>query len=138
MVKGWLSLLAFAGGLYFGREVKARDIVVPPNVIFVPPRIELQPDREPLRLDEIVRHVTREAMRLELSEDEIKRLSKELERRIKEIDPNLERLMKMYRRQYYLDKLERIAAAFCEGSIDRVTYILLTRRYIDKIVALEM
>jgi len=138
MVKGWLSLLAFAGGLYFGREVKARDIVVPPNVIFVPPRIELQPDREPLRLDEIVRHVTREAMRLELSEDEIKRLSKELERRIKEIDPNLERLMKMYKRQYYLDKLERIAAAFCEGSIDRVTYILLTRRYIDKIVALEM
>jgi len=138
MVKGWLSLLAFAGGLYFGREVKARDVRVPPNVVFVPPRIELQPDREPLKLDEIVRYVARESWGRELSGEEVERLSRELERRIREVDPNLDKLMKVYRRQYYLDKLERVAAAFCEGRIDRATYLFLTRRYIDKIVSVEV
>jgi len=138
MVKGWLSLFAFAGGLYFGREVQAREVRVPPNVVFVPPRIELQPDREPLKLDEIVKHVVREAWGLELGEEEVKRLSRELERRIREVDPNLDRLMKMYRMQYYLDKLEKIAAVFCEGRIDRATYLFLTRRYVDKIVSMEL
>jgi hypothetical protein len=35
-------------------------------------------------------------------------------------------------------KLERIAATFCEGRIDRATYLFLTRRYIDKIVGMEL
>ena len=138
MVKGWLSLLAFAGGLYFGREAKAKSIEVPPNVIFVPPRIELQPDKEPLKLDEIVRHVAREAWGYELNEDQAKELSQGLERKIKELDPDLDKLMKIYKRQYYLDKLEKIATAFCEGRIDRAMYLFLTRRYIDKIVSMEL
>jgi hypothetical protein len=138
MVKGWLSLLAFAGGLYFGREAKAKNVEVPPNVIFVPPRIELQPDKEPLKLDEIVRYVVKEAWGYELDEEKAKELSQGLEKKIKEFDPNLDKLMKIYRRQYYLDKLEKIATTFCEGRIDRATYLFLTRRYIDKIVSMEL
>ncbi|MEM1548490.1 MAG: hypothetical protein QXR44_04055 [Thermoproteota archaeon] len=137
MVRGWLSLLAFAGGLYLGREVKAKEVEVPPNIVFVPPRIELQPEREPFKPEDIVRQVAKEAWGLELNEEEVKRLAGEFDKRIREVDPKLDRLIKIYRRQSYLDKLEKIATAFCEGRIDRATYLFLTRRYIDKIVSME-
>lgn len=135
MVKGWLSLLAFAGGLYFGREVKAKEVEVPPNIVFVPPRIEL---REPFKPEAIVRQVVREVWGLELPEEQAKKLAQELERRIREVDPQLEKLIGIYRRQLYLDRLWRAATAFCEGRIDRGTYLSLTRRYIGRLMSIEV
>ena len=137
MVKGWLSLLAFAGGLYLGREIKAKEVEIPPNIVFVPPRIELQLEREPFNPENIVRQVAREAWGIELEEEEVKRLAQELDKKIREIDPKLDRLIKIYKRQFYLDKLERITTAFNDGRIDRTMYLFLTRRYVDKIVDME-
>jgi hypothetical protein len=136
MVKGWLSLLAFAGGLYFGREVKAKEVEVPPNVVFVPPRIDLQFDKEPFEPEKVVKQLLVERG-LQLSEENVKRLSQELEKKIKEVDPNLEKLIKIYRKQVYFEMLEKIATAFCDGRIDRTAYLFLIKRYVEKIVKLE-
>ncbi|OYT28588.1 MAG: hypothetical protein B6U95_03860 [Thermofilum sp. ex4484_82] len=137
MVKGWLSLLAFAGGLYFGREAKAKVIKINPSVIFIPPR-NLESIEEPFNPEKIVRHILKEVWDLELDDKEIKALSKELDKIIRQKDPNLDRLMKIYRRQYYLSKIQKVNNAFCEGRIDRTTYVELMRRYTSMLAKIEL
>jgi hypothetical protein len=136
MAKGWLQLLAFVGGLYFGREAKAKVEEVPPNIVFVPPSIDLRPD-ENFDAEDVVRSAM-EAAGHQLGEEDVKRLSLELERRIKEVDPELSKLIKAYKRQIYLNKLEKIAIAFCDGKIDVETYLTLIKRYADKLANLEL
>ncbi|MBO3832644.1 MAG: hypothetical protein FGF51_04570 [Candidatus Brockarchaeota archaeon] len=133
MVKGWLPLLAFVGGLYLGGEIKAKEVEVPPNIVFAPLE-EFQLDEKSFNVEDIVREVAREMWGFDLKEEQVK----ELTEKFKEVDPGLEKMIKTYKIQSYLNKLEKIAVAFNEGKIDVATYLFLTESYVRKIQNLVM
>ncbi len=127
MVSKWLSLLAFAGGLAVGREVKAKKVKVPPSVIFLPPSHYLEKEEEKIDVRAIIEEKAKERG-LKLGE-------KELEKYV-EYYTRLAELLRL--REKYLSILEAISKRFCEGKIGRKVYLMLMSRYEEKLAEVEI
>ncbi|QOJ78959.1 hypothetical protein IG193_00385 [Infirmifilum lucidum] len=128
----WYSLLALASGWAVGREVKRKEYIVSPTIVFVSPTTDVIDalSSRPKGVEDIVREAFKENMGREPTEEELRLVIKELEKRSQ--GPS-DKTRKIYE---CLDKLRKIQEAFCNGKIDSGLYVWMRRRYVDKLVKL--
>ena len=118
-----LALLAFAGGLLAGRELHAREVEIPPNIIFFP----METKYGKIDAENIVMN-TAKKMGVKVDPETLKRVVSQISRTIELVE----------KRNIYLKMLELASRALCEGRISRKTYTILVKRYEDKLGKIEL
>jgi hypothetical protein len=125
-----ISLLLFGAGVAIGREVQAKRVRVPPEILYLPKPEEYLREKYS-DAESTLKKALRE-QNPDLPEEEVDRRAKEI---LDEAQKGSSSGLSSRARDF--DRLQRVVEGFWDGKIDTSLYLFLVRKYVDRLADTE-